>query len=119
MGIHLAKIFIVLLKSSLFLLKKIRFYQNHGYSVEYTEYTLAPPLGGAGPGTGAGTGAGAGGVTVAGGAGGGGAGPSDGQWPKEGRTSRASTAATAAALNADEPEDIVDRTASFLAMLAN
>jgi hypothetical protein len=44
MGIHLAKIFIVLPKSSLFLLKILRFYQKHGYSVEYTEYTLVPPI---------------------------------------------------------------------------
>jgi hypothetical protein len=75
---------------------------------------------GAGPGAGARAGGvtgagGGGGVSSAGGggggvvssAGGGGAGPSDGQRPKEGRTSMDSTAATAAALNAAEPEDIV------------
>jgi hypothetical protein len=74
--------------------------------------------GGAGPG--ACTGSKAGGVTDAGGggdggvtgAGGGGAGPSDGQRPMEGRTSRASTAATTATLNAAVPEDMVLQQAS-------
>jgi hypothetical protein len=66
------------------------------------------------------TGSKAGGVTDAGGggdggvtgAGGGGAGPSDGQRPMEGRTSRASTAATTATLNAAVPEDMVLQQAS-------
>jgi hypothetical protein len=68
--------------------------------------------GGAGPGAGACTGAETGGVT---GAGAGGADPSEGKRPEEGRTSSASTAATAAALNAAKPEDIVLQLGSLLA----
>jgi hypothetical protein len=81
--------------------------------------------GGAGPGAGAGTGAEAGGVVtgascdgggITGIGGGGGAELlSDGQRPLEGRTNRASNAATAATLNAAEPEDIVTKQSWWLA----
>jgi hypothetical protein len=86
--------------------------------------------GGAGPGAGDGTGSGAAGVTVGGGGGavtdggvgggvtgagggggvtgGGGGGPR--QRPNAGRTSRASTATSTAALYAAEPEDMVVQT---------
>ena len=85
------------------------------FELQY-EGQLLHNTGGAGPGAGAGTGTGAAaGGAVAGAGGGGGAGPRDGQRPEEGSTSRASSAATAATLNAAEPEGIVIQLASLLA----